>query len=245
MNPKAFFSFVFVTAIVVIAASFSVATRYSVHKIGFEDKAVFPGFAQKAQNVDMIIVKDAKKEISAKREGNSWFLVERQNYRASNKVISDLMLGLSELRLREAKTSKTKLYPRLHVENPENKKAKSILLTVKSGESELARIIVGKVNNEVVGAANVGRYIRMPGKKQSWLASGRLDIPVSVSKWVSPEFLDIPSNRVVKVEVFHPNGETMIVSRAGEKKFQIDNMPKNMIVEYQSDIDNMGDGLDK
>jgi hypothetical protein len=37
----------------------------------------------------------------------------------------------------------------------------------------------------------------------------------------------------------------MIVSRVDKEKFKIDNMPAGWKIEYQSDIDNMGDGLDK
>jgi len=245
MNPKAFIVFLIITTIVVIVASFSVATRYSVHKVGLEDRPVFPGFAEKAQTVDTIIVQDSEKTLNLNRKGSNWVIADRQDYRASNEVISNLMLGLSELRLREAKTKKSNLYERLQVEDIRGKKAKSILLTVKAKNQELAKLIVGKVNSDVAGSSNVGRYIRMPGQIQSWLASGRLDIPGAVSKWVKPEFLNVASSRVEKVEVRHPNGEIMIVSRVGEKKFKIENMPENMVVEYQSDIDNMGDGLDK
>ena len=245
MSPKTLVGFIIITIIVVVAASFSVATRYSVHKIGFEDKPVLPGFADKVSGVEEIIVQDVKQKLTVKRDGDNWVMADRQNYLASNEVVSDLMLGLSELRLREAKTKKPSLYQRLQVEDLKGKKAKSILLIIKDKTGEVVRLIVGKVNNDVAGSSNVGRYIRKPGEEQSWLASGRLNVPLSVNKWVKPEFLDIASSRVETVTVNHPDGSKMIVSRVGKKKFEIKNMPQNMVVEYQSDIDNMGDGLEK
>ena len=245
MSPKTFIGFTIITILIVVAAGFSVVTRYSVHKVGFEDKPVLPSFAEKVNEVEEIIVKDSKKVLTIKRDGNSWVMADRQNYLASSEVISDLMLGLSELRLREGKTRKPERYGRLQVEDPKGNKAKSILLTVNGKNGELAQLIVGKINNEVAGSSNVGRYIRRPGEVQSWLASGRLDIPLEVNKWVKPEFLDIASSRIENVTVNHPDGSKMIVGRVGKKKFEIKNMPNNMVVEYQSDIDNMGDGLDK
>jgi hypothetical protein len=245
MSPKTFIGFTIITILVVVAASFSVATRYSVHKIGYEDKPVLPDFADKVGEVEAIIIQDAKRKLTVKRNGNNWVMADRQNYVASNEVVSDLMLGLSELRLREAKTRKAKLYSRLQVEDLKTKNAKSILLTIKGKTGDLAKLIVGKASADVVGSSNAGRYIRKPSETQSWLASGRLEIPLDVNKWVKPEFLDITSSRVENVTVIHPDGSKMIVSRAGKKKFEIRNMPKNMVVEYQSDIDNMGDGLDK
>ncbi|MBT4590327.1 MAG: DUF4340 domain-containing protein [Rhodospirillaceae bacterium] len=245
MNPKAFIGFTAVTAIVVVAAGFSITSRYSVHKVGLQDKPVLPGFADKASTVSEIIVQDAKKTITVKRQGDKWVMADRQNYVASNEVLSDMLLGLSELRLREAKTKKPNLYERLQVEDLKGKKAKSILLTVKSKSGELAKLILGKVNADVVGPSNVGRYIRKPGEAQSWLASGRLDVPGDINKWVKPEFLHVASKRVSNVKVRQADGSEMIVSRAGKEKFKIDNMPEKLVVEYQSDIDNMGDGLDK
>ena len=245
MSPKTFIGFTIITVLVVVGASFSVATRYTVHKIGFEDKPVLPGFADKVDGVEEITVQGGAQKLTIKRDGDNWVIVDRQNYTASNEVVSELMLGLSELRLREAKTKKPKLYARLQVEDPKSEKAKSTLLIVKGKAGELARLIVGKSSADVAGSANAGRYIRKPDEVQSWLASGRLDIPLGVSKWVKPEVLDIISSRVQNVTVVHPDGSRMIVSRAGKKKFKITNMPQNMVVEYQSDIDNMGDGLEK
>jgi len=245
MNPKAFIGFTVVTAIVVVAASISVASRYSVHKVGLEDKPVLPGFAAKASSVTEVIVQDAKQSITIKRAGDKWVMADRQNYEASNEVLSDLLLGLSELRLREAKTKKAKLYERLQVEDLKGIKAKSILLTVKGKSGELAKLILGKVNADVAGSSNVGRYIRKPGDAQSWLASGRLDVPGTINKWVEPEFFNVATKRVTNVTVRQADGSEMVVSRVDKEKFKIDNMPAGGVVEYQSDIDNMGDGLDK
>tara|TARA_B100000959_G_scaffold167514_1_gene175434 strand:- start:415 stop:1467 length:1053 start_codon:yes stop_codon:yes gene_type:complete len=245
MNPKTFIGFTIITAIVAVAAGFSIASRYSVHKVGLEDKLLLPGLADKVGEVTAIEVKDAKKTITVKRDGEKWLMADRQNYVASNEVLNDLLLGLSELRLRETKTKKPKLYPRLRVEDVKGDKAKSILLTVKGKGGDLAKLIVGKVNADVAGPSSTGRYVRKPGDEQSWLASGRLDIPGSINKWVKPEFLNVAGKRIQHVTVNHPDGQQMIVSRAGQDKFKIDNMPADRVVEYQSDIDNMGDGLDK
>jgi len=245
MNPKTFIGFTAITAIVVVGASFSVASRYSVHKVGIEDKLLLPGFADQAKGVTEIVVQDAKQTLTVKHDGDKWVMADRQNYVASNSVMSELLLGLSELRLREAKTKKPKLYARLQVEDLKGDKAKSILLTVRGKSGDLAKLIVGKVNADVAGPSNTGRYIRKPGDEQSWLVSGRLDIPGKISKWVKPEFLNVAGKRIQHVAVSHPDGQQMIVSRTGKEKFKIDNMPADRVVEYQSDIDNMGDGLDK
>jgi hypothetical protein len=246
MSPKSFIGFTAVTILVVVAAGFSLSSRYSVHKVGFKDQPVLPGFANKVASVSEVIVQDSKQTITVKRKGNKWLMADRQDYLASSAVLSDLMLGLSEIRLREAKTNKPELYRRLQVEDlKSNKKSTSILLTVNSKDGILATLIVGKVNADVAGSSNVGRYIRVPGDSQSWLASGRLEIPGAINKWVEPEFLHVASERIEKITVSQANGSIMVVNRVNKKKLKIENMPRNMVVEYQSDIDNMAEGLDK
>ena len=245
MSLKSLIVFVIVTIITIVAAGISVTNTYKVHKIGFTDKPVIPNFAENAIGVTEITVENSDRKITVKRDGENWKILERQNYLASNQIVADLLLNLSEIRYREAKTTNAGKYRRLHVEDVSGKGAKSTLLSVKSKNGELVRLIVGKENTDVVGPSNGGRYIRNPNDKQSWLVSGRLDVPSEVNTWVDPELLHVASNRIKRVIVTQPNGQKMIVSRADKEKFKIDNMPNGGVVEYQSDINNMADGLDK
>ena len=237
--------FVVVTIITIVAAGMSVTTNYKVHKIGFADKPVIDNFAENAKDVTEIIVEKSDEKITIKRDGENWKIIERQNYLASNQRVADLLLNISEIRYREAKTKNKSKYKRLHVEDVSDKDAKSALLSVKAKNVELVKLIVGKENADVVGPSNGGRYIRKPSDKQSWLVSGRLDVPNGVNSWVEPELLHVASNRIERVIVTQPSGKKMIVSRADKEKFKIDNIPDGGVVEYQSDINNMADGLDK
>ena len=245
MALKTLIMFIVVTIITIVAAGISVTTAYKVHKIGFSDKAVIENFAENAKDVTEITVEKSNEKITIKRDGENWKILERQNYLASNQRVADLLLNISEIRYREAKTTNKTKYKRLHVEDVSDKNAKSALLSVKAKNRELVRLIVGKENADVVGPSNGGRYIRKPSDKQSWLVSGRLDVPNGVNSWVDPELLHVASNRIERVIVTQPSGQRMIVSRADKEKFEIDNIPDGGVVEYQSDINNMADGLDK
>ena len=52
-------------------------------------------------------------------------LTNRNNFIASQEVVKALLLGVSELKLKEAKTSREGLLPRLHVEDVSKKDSKS------------------------------------------------------------------------------------------------------------------------
>ena len=248
MGPKIFLGFGGVTAVVVIAAGVSISARYGAATSGVAEESVFAGLAGQFEDIGEIAVQDKDKTLTIKRAGDTWLVSNRSAYPASAEAVRDVLIGLSELRLKEGKTEKRALYAKLSVEDVTEKDAKSRLLTVRRKDGTvLASLIVGRETDQIAGASDVGRYIRKPGEAQSWLAEGRLRVPAAVKDWVTPQFLDVPNKRIAAVNVVHPDGHLMDVKRENKsgKRFLIQNMPAERKVEYQSDIDNMGDGLDK
>ena len=248
MHFRSFLIFSVVTAIVVIVASISITSRYSSLNSGVSERPVFAGFSEKISNAGTITIKDNDKSITVKRAEDKWVLADRSNYLASAEAVRTVLIGVAELRLKEPKTERVKLYSRLEVEDVTEPNAKSRLLTIKTASNDtLAELIIGKETTEISGASDVGRYIRKPGDARSWLAEGRLTIPDSVKQWVSPQFLNVENKRINTVIVLHPDGKEMKISRISklDKKFRIDNLPDGKEIEYQSDIDNMADGIEE
>ena len=248
MKSRSLFIFSLVTIVIVIAASVSISSRYGGTTQGLANKAVFEGFSKKFEDVEIISVQDRDKTLTVRRSDDTWVMVDRSNYRASPEAVRNVLLGLAELRLKEPKTERKKLYSRLQVEDLSEKEAKSQLLMVKGKNGDtLAALIVGRETSEIAGASDVGRYIRKPDETISWLAEGRLQLPDGVNKWVMPQFMHVDSKRVDTVMVVHPSGQVMQVKRENPKstKFIIENFPTGREIEYQSDLDNMAEGLDK
>ena len=248
MKLRAFLIFTLVTFLIVVAAIISISERFDSENTEIWDKPVLEGFAEKIESVSKISVKDKNQILTVTKLGNNWVLTSRNNYLASPEFVNGLLLGLERLRYREPKTQKVNLYPRLNVEDVEKKGANSTLFTVmdKMGK-EVASLIIGKETSEIGGASEVGRYIRRPDEARAWLAEGRVEVPLSVKDWVIPEFLNIDSKRVESVKVTHPDGRIMSVVREKKEapKFNITNLGSDKKIEYQSDIDNMAEGLDK
>lgn len=248
MNPKTFFGFALVTLVIVIAATASIASRYGAATSIDINEVVFSGMTDKLGSAGEISIQDKDKTLTIKKQGDAWVVSDRSNYKAVDNTVRAVLVGVSELRLREAKTEKAERYAALQVEDVTAKNANSRLLTVKDKDGKvMASLLVGKENNELAGGSDVGRYIRKPGEKRSWLAEGKLTVPNAVKNWVTPQFLHVASKRVDTVVVTQPNGQIMSVKRENpkSKKFLLQNTPPARKIEYQSDIDNMGDGLDK
>jgi hypothetical protein len=70
-------------------------------------------------------------------------------------------------------------------------------------------------------------FVRRVGETQSWLAAGQVDVPREVMGWIERQVLNIPRDRVRSVIVTHPDGESVIVSRASaaENGFTVSGVP--------------------
>ena len=247
MKPSVFIGFLVVTILAVIGAGVSVGTHYFNHVGPVEQERVFPGLTENQSEIGSISVKTAKETLTAKNENGKWSIVERSNYPGSDAKMEKVMLGLAELRYSEPKTKMKDRYKRLQVEDVTAKNAQSKRLTVKDKNGKvLADLIVGRQNRAVSGPTGTGIYIRKPGDVQSWLAIGVLNVPTAPKDWIDPKIMDVAKDRIRKGVIVHPNGKKFIIEKKQpiEKKFTLVDLPKGRTIKYDSDIQNVGEGLE-
>lgn len=249
MTPKTFIGFATITAVIIVAAAFSISARYSTDVFVLTDEPMFPDLTAKVNDIAEISVRDAEKTVVIVRKGVDWVLPERSDFPASGEIVRKFLIKLAELRVRERKTKDPKLHARLQVEDLKGKKALSKQLTVKDQDGKvLADTLIGRQNFDIAGTVDAGRYVRKVGDPQSWLTAGTFDMPDAINKWVKPEFMNVNAKRVRTVTVRHPGGDgDMTAERIEPKgtKFKALNVPAGRKVEYQIDIDNMSDGVDR
>lgn len=248
MTPKNFLSFAAVTAVVIVAAGFSIAERYSTDVFLFNDKPMFSDLSTKVNDITEISVQDNEKTVRIQRKGDDWVLPERSDFPASRETVRKFLVKLAELRVREKKTADPKLHARLQVEDLKGKKDLSKRLVVKDKDgNQLVDTLIGRQNFDIAGTVDAGRYVRKMGDPQSWLTAGTFDMPDAINKWVKPEFINVNAKRIETVTVRHPDGTHLTVERIDPKgtKFKALDVPAGRKVEYQIDVDNMSDGVDR
>ncbi len=248
MTPKIFVGFTAVTAVIVVAASISIAHRYQTATYVPEKEPIFPAMNSKINDVTQISVEDKQGKVVIARKGDQWVMPERHDYPVSNEVVRDTLVGIAELKILEPKTKRPALYTRIQVDDlsVEKSLAKHLIVKGKDGEV-LADALIGRRNFDTTGLTDEGRYVRRSGEEQSWLVAGRFDMPDAIKKWVGKEFMDVDDKRVDTATTVQPDGTKLIVVRAkqGETHFDVTNVPKGREVEYQIDVDNISDGIDK
>ncbi len=186
---------------------------------------VFPDLGARAGDVAQIVVKRAPMEFTVRKDGDMWRAVEKAGYPVKTEAVRGVLVGLSQLKLDEPKTTRPEQFAKLGVDDPiapppesaDKPVPQSTLVTLRNGDGkEIASIILGNpkyAGQGVVGSGAPGVYIRKPGDKQSWLATGQVEVPREPIAWLESTFADIKRDRIKSVVVTHAVGGTVAVMR--------------------------------
>ncbi|MBE0531879.1 MAG: DUF4340 domain-containing protein [Rhodospirillales bacterium] len=228
MTPRSLLGLGAVTVVVAIAAVTSVASRYAGTPVLHDESPVFKELEERLNSVGRFTVKTAEEEFTIQRDGADWSLVEKKGYAVDAERARTALFQLSQLRLAEAKTRMPERYPRIEVEDPTVKDAKSAQLTVKDeAGGVLADVIVGKAKTTLAGGAG-GTYLRMPGDAQAWLARGALDLRERAADWLVKDVVDIDEKRIRRISTTPAAGEPAVVVRnsADDRTFVLEGIPE-------------------
>lgn len=228
MTPKSFIAFTSVTAILVVAAAWSVAQRPASTTIDKNRPFVFVGLDEKLNDVASVEIKNVTRQFTVKRVGDRWGIGELKGYPANFEKVKTVLVQLAQLRYLEQKTSDPERFERLNLRDVSEKGAKSTKLTVKDkGGKILAEGLLGRENSELFGTDRGGMYMRIGGKKESWLIEGLVKLGEGPSDWVSKKIIDIKSGAMRELAITSPKGGVVRVGRkaAKDKNFTLGDIP--------------------
>lgn len=176
-----------------------------------------PELSAEINNVDRIeIIKAAQEEVASLRKSGDIWLLEQTGYRADWTKLRKLLVDLAQSKVVETKTDKPEYYARLGVEDVGAPNAASILLRLHYGEHQTA-ILVG---HEAEG--RTGRYVRLQDEAASALIDRNIEVPTETLQWLDSEIIDIGASEVAEVEVIHPDGEKVFVTRISADQTDFD-----------------------
>ena len=162
----------------------------------------FPGLAPKLGTAARVAITSKGQTLVIARAGDLWGLADHATYRVQQDKLRELLTGLTELRLTEARTSDPSLLERLGVGDPASPTSTATLVRVLDGhEQVLAELIVGHRRVRSQGNLPETIYVRRPGEDQAWLAEGRLPVDTDPQLWFDRDIANIDSKRVASVMV--------------------------------------------
>jgi hypothetical protein len=239
MNAKTFIWLATLTAVVVIAAGFSVSEHYWNSQTVRVERSAFPELTNKMNDVAELRVENSDERYTIKRVKDQWFVVERNNYPAKFSKIREMIAGVSNLVIVDAKTKNPDLYSRIAVRDTKGKDFDSKYLGLKDASGKIiAEILVGNRKfNMGGGEDDEGIYFRRPTEEQAWLARGKLEVSRDILDWLDQTLVDVKVDRVRSVHTKSPDGQEIIISRnaASTKGFTLENLSDGAKLKNNAD----------
>lgn len=237
--------FAIVTVIVIIAAWFSVQLRSPETVV--EKEPLYPELGSRIKDISLIEIKSYDHTTVLAAEGNQWVLKNRGGYPAIINRIKPLVLAISELEIREAKTSNPEWYPRLQVEDVSAEKARSRQITLLDARGDLlASLLVGKERVNRSDGRIDSLYVRKVGDQQSYLVKGDVSVSADPADWLENNLIDLTSDRLQSILIDHGNAKTVMASRSDKDdiNYQLENIPSGFKLKSQTTVNGLATAVE-
>lgn len=223
-----------------------------------------PELSAQLESVQALSVRKQTGEllVRAERADGDWRVMNRDGYPADRKRIRDLLTGLAEARLQEAKTANPEWYERLGVQDvpdrfeeskaePEEKPDPHDFSTKEKDGPRLVSVTLqdGSELSLIVGERAEGwkaHYARVPGDAQSWVLDREIAISMDTLAWMDARVIDVDLERISKVTHRTPDGEVLEISKQqpGQENFDVAGIPAGRELRYPAIPEVVADVID-
>ncbi len=203
---------------------------------------VFPQLMAVINDVSEILVETKEHTITLVRGNGEWGVKEKSGYRADVEKVKSALVGLAELRFLDPKTKNPELYDRLGLLSKDQDGSTSLTISLKTGESApIAQVVIGNQKPAKSNPRLSEIYIRKPEDPQTWLVTGNLRLDRLPEEWLDKEITALPTKRVRHVQVTHPDGEVLHLSKEKpeDMDFQLDSIPTGYKVSSSFNLNNV------
>lgn len=180
---------------------------------------LFPELFEQLSEVDNIQFASGEGAFTLYREGEDWFIREHYDYPANFDEVKRMLIDLSEAELLEQKTDNPDEHYILGVEgaDPEVPGGESLKVSLRDEDEQVAGLILGQQREITTQAGPKQFYVRRDGEQESWLAEGYLQINPVMLNWIQGEIINLARERIARVEITQPNGESAVIINTGAK----------------------------
>ncbi|MFZ4409362.1 MAG: DUF4340 domain-containing protein [Paracraurococcus sp.] len=177
----------------------------------------FPGLADRLQGAARIEIRKHEGSVVLARQGDAWGLADKGGYPVRAEKLREMLVGLTELRLTEARTADPGQHARLGVDDPGQAGSTALLLRVLDGKgAPLAELILGRRRVRTQGNVPESIYVRRPEESQAWLAEGRLAVDADPQLWLDRDIANLAPDRIRRVEIRRSGEPDLVLGRAAD-----------------------------
>jgi len=204
-------------AAICLAAVIALTYYNSGSAIKKNNEVFLPNLLKHPDLISTLIIQDHNHTLTLKQNGDSWQIVERNNYPAEFEKVEQLLFALAALRIVEPKTANPEIYQQLDLNDIKEENSKAILVSIQdNAQNTLASVLIGKREGLTLGDEYVERaFVRKPEESQTWLVQGLLPISNNIQDWVEQPLLDIVDAKQLKsLTIVKPGASDVLIARA-------------------------------
>ena len=204
---------------------------------------VFPALLERVNAVVRVRVTGDEGTFTLVRDGDAWVVAEKERYRADADRVHKLLLGAAGMKRVEPKTSNPERYPKLWLEEPSGKDAKSVRFVLEDASGAvLANWVLGDRRPSKSDASRTELYIRVADDPLAWLVEGSVPGGRQIIDWVDRLVARIDRERLRAVEVSHTDGPVIAVNKSlpADDDFVLRDIPAGREADSQYRINDIG-----
>ena len=204
---------------------------------------VFPALLGQVNSVARVRVTGSEGTFTLARDGDAWVVEEKERHPADPDRVHKLLLGAADMTRTEPKTSNPDRYPKLWLEDPTGKDARSVRLVLEDASGAvLADWVLGDRRPSKSDASRTELYIRVADDPQAWLVEGSVPGGGKIIDWLDRAVARIDRERLRTAEVSHTDGAVVAVSKEvpADVDFVLRDVPEGRELDSQYRINDIG-----
>ena len=204
---------------------------------------VFPTLLEQVNSVARVRATGSEGTFTLTRDGDAWVVEEKERHPADPDRVHKLLVGAAGMKRLEPKTSNPERYPKLWLEDPTGKDARSVRLVLDDASGAvLADWVLGDRRPSKSDASRTELYIRVADDPQAWLVEGSVPGGDKIIDWLDRTVARIDRERLRTAEVSHTDGAMVAVSKEvpADGDFVLRDVPEGRETDSQYRVNDIG-----
>ena len=232
--------FVWTFILAVVSGSYYYRTHY--HKE--EKKLFFPELSNKINEVETIKINKGNQNFVLEKNNEQWLIQNKAKILVDNAWLRELLLGLSDMKIIEAKTQNPNVFSDIQVDLPNNAESKAIQICLNDKKgTELVDVIIGRYEKRPSQPHMQYIFVRLTESAQSYLVEGHLPDSFNIEDIAKNSLLDINNQNINKIKIESSNYEFALYRKQPELDFELENIPEGKKIRSKILINEIGHTL--
>ena len=228
MFNKKLFIILLVLCCVLFAALF-LNNDKNRYETDYSDTFFLPDLKNQLTDVAKIQIESVAESVVLENKNNSWVVSSKHDYPADTNLIRQLIYGIADLKIIEAKTNDETLLAKIGL-TLDSEESVRIWLTDKGGQT-ISDLLFGKSQ---VPISNQGQdwFARHFKENQSWQLNGEFELNKNAYQWLNKTVLALKTDEIQEVVLHANSDDSLLISNVeGTQSFELQGITDSEKVE--------------